>query len=182
MNIQEEIYELKDHRKITLKSAQIKDARMLCEFNYITAGETYFLSRNQEEVGIFVEEMKERIKGILEDEKDFMINVFYGNELIGNMAVLKVKNHMKYEHRAMMGISILQEYCNLGIGKILLQRAIKQTKENGFLQLELGVFEDNERARHVYETIGFWQVGIIPRAYRLKDGSFRDEIQMVYLF
>ena len=56
---------------------------------------------------------------------------------------------------------------------------VRQAKENGFEQVELGVFEDNPRAQHLYEKHGFQEQGRMLRAFRLKDGTYRDEIQMV---
>lgn len=41
------------------------------------------------------------------------------------------------------------------------------------------MFEDNPRARHLYEKLGFQEQGRTLRAFRLKDGTCRDEIQMV---
>ena len=60
-----------------------------------------------------------------------------------------------------------------------MQLAIGQTRANGFEQLELGVYSDNSRAIHLYEKFGFERYGIQPRAFKLKDGTFRDEIIMV---
>lgn len=57
-----------------------------------------------------------------------------------------------------------------------------QAKKNGFEQIELGVFADNPRAIHVYEKAGFQKVGIQPRAFKLQDGSYVDEIEMVKFF
>lgn len=56
---------------------------------------------------------------------------------------------------------------------------MKQAKANGFEQLELGVFEDNTEAIHIYEKFGFQKYGVQPRAFKLKDGTYRDEIIMV---
>ena len=61
----------------------------------------------------------------------------------------------------------------------MVQYAIEQAKLNGFELLELGVFEDNEPAIHLYEKLGFVKYGIQPRAFKLKDGTYRDEIIMV---
>ena len=41
------------------------------------------------------------------------------------------------------------------------------------------MFEDNPRARHLYEKLGFQEQGRTLRAFRLKGGTYRDEIQMV---
>ena len=51
-----------------------------------------------------------------------------------------------------------------------------------FEQLELGVFSDNARAIHLYESCGFHAWGTQPRAFKLKDGTYRDEIMMVRFF
>lgn len=63
----------------------------------------------------------------------------------------------------------------------MIETAVAQARENGFEQIELSVFEDNARAIHLYEKLGFQRFGIQPRAYKLKDGSYRDEIIMVRL-
>lgn len=61
----------------------------------------------------------------------------------------------------------------------MLELALEQAWENGFEQLELGVFSDNERAIRLYEKYGFQKTGVSPRAFKLKDGTYRDEILMV---
>ena len=78
-----------------------------------------------------------------------------------------------------MGISLLKEYWGCGLGSFLMQIAVEQAAANGFEQLELGVFEDNARAIALYEKFGFAKYGVNPRAFKLKDGTYRDEIIMV---
>ena len=41
------------------------------------------------------------------------------------------------------------------------------------------MYSDNSRAIHLYEKFGFERYGIQPRAFKLKDGTSRDEIIMV---
>lgn len=173
---------LKNNQKVLIQSATVKDAEALCKHSYVTAGETHFMSRYPEEVSMDVELMKERLLATEMDQKDFMIVAFLDGKLIGNAAITKIKNHMKFYHRAYFGISILKEYHHQGLGKHMLQIALEQAKNNGFEQVELGVFEDNLGAISLYEKCGFKKVGIQPRAFKLKDGTYRDEIQMVYSF
>ena len=61
----------------------------------------------------------------------------------------------------------------------LVHARIDLARANGFEQLELGVYSDNSRAIHLYEKFGFERYGIQPRAFKLKDGTYRDEIIMV---
>ena len=49
-------------------------------------------------------------------------------------------------------------------------------------QVELGVYSDNDRARHMYRKMGFREYGMNPRAFKLKDGTYRDEIIMANIF
>ena len=66
----------------------------------------------------------------------------------------------------------------LGIGSVLMEAAIRQAGALGYEQLELGVFSDNDRARRLYHKFGFEEWGVTKRAFRLDDGTYRDEIIM----
>ena len=47
------------------------------------------------------------------------------------------------------------------------------------IEVKQSVFADNDRAIHLYEKYGFKKYGIQPNAFKLKDGTYRDEIIMV---
>ena len=108
-----------------------------------------------------------------------MLVAILDGELVGGCSVMAYNGHIKTRHRSSLGISIKQKACDSGLGTAMIDAALCQAKENGFAQVELGVFEDNPRARHVYEKLGFQEQGRTLRAFRLKDGTYRDEIQMV---
>lgn len=173
---------LKNNLKVFIQSATVKDAEELCKHSYVTSGETHFMSLYPEEVSMNVEGMKERLLAIEKDQKNFMLVAFLDEKLIGATRIIKIKNHIKFQHRGYLGISILKEYHGQGLGTYMLQMALEQAKTNGFEQVELGVFEDNLGAISLYEKSGFKKVGIQPRAFKLKDGTYRDEIQMIHCF
>ena len=50
----------------------------------------------------------------------------------------------------MLGIGIVDEYQNAGLGKLLLRQMQASVKKN-----VLGVFEDNPRAIHTYRSVGY---------------------------
>lgn len=61
------------------------------------------------------------------------------------------------------------------IGEKLVLDCIKQAKEIGFLVLQFNaVVASNIHARHLYERIGFKQLGTIPGGFRMKDGHYED--------
>ena len=44
---------------------------------------------------------------------------------------------------------------------------------------QLDYIEGNDRARRLYDKVGFVEVARVPDVYRLKDGSFRQSILMM---
>lgn len=63
----------------------------------------------------------------------------------------------------------------LHIGEKLVQDSIIQGKNHGFRVLQFNaVVATNTHARHLYERLGFVQLGVIPKGFRLKNGTYED--------
>ena len=61
------------------------------------------------------------------------------------------------------------------IGEKLVLDCIHQAKNLGFKILHFNaVVESNLAARHLYEKLGFIQLGTIPQGFRMKDGHFEN--------
>ncbi|MCQ2012675.1 GNAT family N-acetyltransferase [Clostridium butyricum] len=169
---------LKDGTKCILRSPNYKDAASMLEHLKITSDETYFMVRYPEEITIKVEEEEESINCTINSKTDLMIAAFVNNELVGNAGIKPIRNHIKLKHRAGFGISIKQKYWNNGIGDILINEIISEAGLMGYEQIELGVFADNKRAQYLYKKNGFEVWGNTKNAFKLKDGTYRDEIIM----
>ena len=178
MQIQPCTVRLKDGREVLLRSPEKADAQGLLDYMRVTSGETHFMARYPEECTADVQWEYDFLDRITPHPKDFMIVAILDGELAGGCSVMAVSGHIKTRHRGSLGISIKQKAWG-GLGTAMIEAALRQAKENGFEQVELGVFEDNPRARHLYEKLGFQEQGRTLRAFRLKDGTYRDEIQMV---
>lgn len=171
---------LKNGQQVILRSPDIFDAEQLLEHMRITSAETEFMSRYPEEITVSVEAEARFLQMIENDVENFMLAAYLDGRMVGNAGVTRVRDNAKYRHRANFGISLRAEVCGLGLGTLMLQEILEIVKGTSFEQLELSVFGDNARAIALYEKIGFVKVGSMPRAYRLKDGSYHDEVQMVY--
>ena len=55
------------------------------------------------------------------------------------------------------------------IGEKLVKDCILKAYDNGSKVLQFNV-----HARHLYERVGFKQLGIIPNGFRLKNGKYED--------
>ncbi len=61
----------------------------------------------------------------------------------------------------------------LHIGEKLVRHCVAQAGACGFRVLQFNaVVETNLHARHLYERIGFVQLGVIPGGFRMKDGHY----------
>ena len=62
-----------------------------------------------------------------------------------------------------------------GIGEKLVRDCIRKARALGFKILQFNaVVKTNAGARHLYEKIGFTQLGVIPGGFRMKDGRYED--------
>ena len=61
------------------------------------------------------------------------------------------------------------------IGEQLVKDCLTQAKKLGFGVMQFNaVVENNIHARHLYERLGFVQLGTIPNGFRMKDGSYQN--------
>jgi len=75
----------------------------------------------------------------------------------------------------MLGIGIIDEYHEVGLGRSLLRLMIDQARTLDLDRIQLGVWADNPRAIHVYQSVGFETAPAIPA----RDFDGRTEIYMV---
>ena len=61
------------------------------------------------------------------------------------------------------------------IGESLVKDCLEIAKDLGFRVLQFNaVVESNVHARHLYERLGFTQLGTIPGGFRMKDGHYEN--------
>lgn len=61
------------------------------------------------------------------------------------------------------------------IGEKLVKDCMERAAESGFKILQFNaVVATNVSARHLYEKLGFRQLGVIPGGFRLKSGKYED--------
>ena len=64
----------------------------------------------------------------------------------------------QYDSLYVCAMAMFPEYRGKGIGTKLLEIAEKQANDEGFKQLSLIVFEQNEGAKRLYERLGYYEV------------------------
>ena len=117
------------------------------------------------------EEQEKWLLDIMEQTKKgekVHIVVEVNGEYAGNGEVRIGKSRKK--HVGELGIALAKGYRDEGIGTILMKTLIDEARAMGLTLLTLNCFENNARACHVYEKLGFQKAGVIPNAIKWKDG------------
>ncbi|MDY2938850.1 MAG: GNAT family N-acetyltransferase [Fusicatenibacter sp.] len=180
MIITEMEYKLKDGRNAIIRSPKDEDIPGMLDYLYISAGETDFILRYPEECSQYtVENEKALFDKINQADNEAMLVCVVEGKIAGNCHINWSKG-IKTKHRASIGIALLSEYWNQGIGTRFFQEMIRIAEENkDILQIELDFVEGNSRARALYEKMGFRITGVKPNAIRLKDGTLLNEYSMI---
>ncbi len=64
-----------------------------------------------------------------------------------------------------------------GVGEALVRDCMRQARMIGFRILQFNaVVKTNASALHLYQKLGFTQLGVIPGGFRLDDGTYEDII------
>ena len=89
--------------------------------------------------------------------------------------ILHPNNVGRCGHIANASYAVAGSARGLHIGEQLVLHCLKTAKELGFRIMQFNaVVATNIHARHLYERLGFRQLGTIPEGFRLKDGNYAD--------
>lgn len=96
------------------------------------------------------------------------------NKILG-LYILHPNNVGRCGHICNASYAVRKDFRGLHIGEKLVLDCLKQGKKYGFGVLQFNaVVSTNIHARHLYERLGFVQLGVIPKGFRMKDGHYED--------
>ena len=94
---------------------------------------------------------------------------------IYGLYILHPNNIGRCGHISNASYAVASHSRGLHIGEKLVRDSILRAHEAGFRVLQFNaVVASNTHARHLYERIGFKQLGTIPGGFRHKDGTYED--------
>ena len=175
----EEIFVGKNEVAYTLRSPVPADAEQMLVYLKATAEETEYGLSYPEEMDFTVKDEENFISSFAENERDIMISVFEGDALVGNALLSGVFDKKKARHRATFSIAMLKSAWGQGLGRKMLSELIGFAKRAGYEQLELEVVSTNMSAISLYKKLGFVVYGERPRSFKLKNGTYTNELLMV---
>ncbi len=179
MIIKNKIMNLKNNRQCMLRAPKEEDAQDLIDLLKNVCEETPFLVSEPDEIRYTIDGEKAFIRKFNESLYEIMIIIEMDNKIVGNCSIMPAANKRKEIHRCELGIAILKDYWGLSIGKQTIEFALKAAKAMGYEQIELDVVSGNIRAINLYKKLGFEEVGSIPCAIKLEDGTYYNDVKMI---
>ncbi|MCR4887712.1 MAG: GNAT family N-acetyltransferase [Ruminococcus sp.] len=123
---------------------------------------------------------QEEILSIESGEKFFSSQSYCGvaiddDEKVVGLYILHPNNVGRCGHICNASYAVSSACRGQHIGEKLVKDCINKAKEIGFIILQFNaVVESNIHARHLYERIGFTQLGVIPKGFRMKNGNYEN--------
>lgn len=94
---------------------------------------------------------------------------------IKGLYILHPNNVGRCGHICNASYAVSSAFRGRHIGEKLVIDCMKKAKQLSFSILQFNaVVETNIHARHLYERLGFHQLGVIPKGFRMKDGNFEN--------
>lgn len=94
---------------------------------------------------------------------------------IVGLYILHPNNVGRCSHIANASYAVSSSFRGLHIGELLVKDCLDQARTSNFKILQFNaVVATNIHARHLYERLGFIQLGTIKDGFRMKDGHFED--------
>lgn len=168
----------KNGQEILIRNAEASDGEAVLENFNLTHAETDYLLSYPGEIGFDAEQESSFLERRADSRNEIELLALVDGKIVGTAGIGAIGAKYKVVHRAEFGISVLKEYWGLGIGRILMEVCIQCAKDAGYLQLELDVVADNERAVSMYKKAGFVEYGRNPKGFRSRITGFQELVSM----
>jgi RimJ/RimL family protein N-acetyltransferase len=127
-----------------------------------------------------VEEEVLHIRSLSQPSKGLMLKGVIAGELAGVVGINRL-GAARVQHNGILGISVLQKYWSIGLGRALCEAAILEARHIGLSRIELRARHDNHRAIALYEALGFQHEGRLRGAFMVDEAEYDDMLMALRL-
>lgn len=161
---------------ITIERVKPSDAEAMLAYLKQIGSETDNLTFGKEGLPFTVEEEMNYIAGTENSSDEILLVAKDNGKIVGDASLSRLPRRMA--HRGDLGIAVIKEYWNSGVGSRLMREIISLAKESSFDVIELQVRKDNLAAIHLYEKFGFETFGTHPSFFKING----ENIAFTYMY
>jgi ribosomal protein S18 acetylase RimI-like enzyme len=165
----------RDGRNVTLRAPKWADLNDMLHFINSLVEEKAMIMMNEKQTRDSEIGWLTTLLGNVEKDKMVAVVAEVEGSFAGSCEITPKRGYSS--HLGSLGISLLAEYRDAGIGQEMMLEAEKQARHLGVEVVDLEVFDVNERAIHTYEKLGYKITGRIPEALKFGDG-YHDALIM----
>ncbi len=158
---------------LCIRPIQIADRVVLQKNIQSVCDENIYLMTNE---FIITEEWQRILENAVDEQNRRLLLVSEINgKAVGHLRLFPEWFGPKGSHVGQIGMALIKEFRNQGIGSELLNYAINWAKFVGLKKLTASIFASNERALNLFEKFSFIQEGRKVKQFFV-DGGYIDEI------
>ena len=137
-----------------IRNATLEDLPVLLEFEQgiILAERPFDPTLDKDPISYY------DLKAMVLDENTCVIVAEADGMLVGSGYAIskKARHYLDHENYAYLGFMFTHpEYRGMGVNALIVDELVRWSKEQGFIEIRLTVYEDNVPAIKAYEKVGF---------------------------
>jgi RimJ/RimL family protein N-acetyltransferase len=157
-----------------------EDAEQMLEYLKQVGSESDNLSFGPEGLPFSASEERDFIEASQNSKTQVWFVAKDNGRIIGDCSIDALPR--RFSHRGELGISVIRDYWNKGIGSALMKKALETAKNSLHLEIiTLEVKSDNYPAIHVYEKFGFEKFGTYRKFFKKGTDYFDADYMNLYL-
>lgn len=168
--------------ELTIRKATTDDAENILKYLNQIGGESDNLLFGENGFsGTSIEKEAEFIEAINKSDRNVMLIGLMEEEIVA-IGSLQGFSRKRVEHRGSIAITVKKKYWHQGIGTKMMNELISIGKNiAGMTVFQLEVKADNENAIKLYEKLGFKQIGIYEKFFKIDDTYYDSYLMNLYL-
>jgi len=169
---------LKKGETLIVRTALPSDAKNIIQYVRTIFRESPFMLTTEPEFTMTVEKEKQFLQDCLKSEGKLALVAEVDNRIIGFLN-FQNGNKRKIRHTGEFGMSVAQEYRNLGVGSALLKILLNWAEDNPIIEkVYLEVFAKNTAAIALYKKMGFIEEGCKVKGVKIDQQTYDDILLM----
>lgn len=166
---------------LVIRRANVEDARNIIDYLNQVGGESDNLLFGFNEFKMSIEQEESFIEAMNHTEGDLMLLGVVEDEIVAIGSIQGYKRE-RIEHRGQIAISVKKKYWHCGIGRKIMEELIQFAKDTASMSVvELTVKSDNASAIALYEKLGFKQIGLYKKFFKIEGKYFDAYFMNLYL-
>jgi phosphoglycolate phosphatase len=163
----------------TIEKPSPEDAEQILEYLKQVGSESDNLSFGSEGLPFSAAEERDFIKSSQNSKTQIWFVAKDNGKIIGDCNIDALPR--RFSHRGELGIAVIHDYCNRGVGSALIKKALDAAKNILHLEIiTLEVKSDNYAAIHVYEKFGFEKFGTYKKFFKKGNDYFDADYMNLY--